>query len=228
MSKNGQTIFTPVKDDEKAQIFADLLKYPCEMKLKELEPRSDVISVIPRSITGTRILCSLIGKPTFSSDHFGVVVQFDLGDHKYITQIEADAKPDSAYLYFTKPIYRVQRREDFRLRLPPSYRGSFKFTHEGNPINCRIVDLSAGGCRIQVPLHVILKRESTIHGIFQTENRDDMEIEAQVRHISKPVDKEKFALTGLQFLNQTTLVKNRMAALVMDLYREFFTGSSRF
>ena len=226
-TKMGQTIFTALKDDEKAQVFADFLKFPCEMKIKELEPRSDVFTVIPRSVTGTRILCSLVGKPEFSSDHFGVVVQFDLGEHKYVTQVNADIKPDVVYLYFSNAIYRVQRREDFRLRLPPSYKGNFRFTHEGKQVNCRIVDLSAGGCRIEVPLLIVLRKESSIFGIFQTEDRTDMEIEAQIRHISKAVGKEKVNLVGVQFLNQSTIVKNRMAALVMDLYREFFTGANR-
>lgn len=222
-----QGIFTLVSDPkDKAKVLEDLVRYSADIKVKALEPKSDVFLVNARTITGNDLLCKVMGPGFLEPGFQQVIAQFHLAEQKYISQVKAKLNEGFLTLNFSAPIYRVQRREDFRLRLPLSFKGRMIFLNDDSPVNCRLIDMSAGGCRVEAPISMSLKVNEVVRGRLSTTDRDDITVEMSVRHLASHADNDTLQLVGLQFVNQSEIVRNRMAALVMDLYREFFTKRS--
>jgi c-di-GMP-binding flagellar brake protein YcgR len=223
--ESGQNIFTPVADPkEKKKVLTDLVRYSTEVILKGIEPKADVFMVTPQSLIGDdSLLCRILGTPMISAKELEVIVQFTLTEQKYLSQAKSQIADDGIQLSFSGPLYRVQRRQDFRLRLPASFQGTFSLVHDGRQFTLKLADISAGGCRVEAPPAFAPQQGANYKAILATAKRNDLHVEGTVRHIAEHPDKEGYQLIGFQFINQSQIVKNRMAALVMDLYREFFT-----
>jgi len=217
-------IFTAIKDPlEKNKILLDMIQHSSVMKIKALEPRADIFLAAPVSLIGGWLTCKLIGPLQVAQIQAEIILQFHLSGQKYISQVRTRIEYGNLELNFEGDLYRVQRREDFRLRLPHSYQGLMEFKMNGLNIRCKLVDISAGGCRLEIPLKHAVKSGETYPGLVKTADRDDLTVEMNVRHIVPHPEILDMTLVGIQFTNQTEIVKNRMAALVMDLYKDFFT-----
>ena len=222
--KTGQNIFLLVNDaQDKNKVLSDLVRYSAEVKVKTLDPRAPIGVVSPRDINGQKVLCKVMGSLSFASQAQELITQFHLAEQKYICQLNSVLRQDILELDFSSALYKVQRREDFRLRLPAGYQGRLTIQINGRKIKCKLVDISAGGCRIEIPPDLKWEVGNTFKGVLSTLMRDDLDVELTVRHVGKAGAKDTIRSVGAQFTNQTEIVKNRMAALVMDLYREFFT-----
>lgn len=228
MVKKSEDVFLEVKDEaDKFKVIEDIVRYSTEIKVKGLAPMGNVFLVSPRSITGHEVLCKVVGSAFIDPNDKNVIVQFDHYEHKFIAQVKFRQAADFLYLDFNTKLYRVQRREDFRLRLPRSFQGKLTINLDGNKYPCSLIDISAGGCRIEARKRdFTVKIDQQFPAIFSAAGRDQLPVEINVRHVGPHPDKDDFNSLGLQFVNQTEIVKNRMAALVMDLYREFFTKRS--
>lgn len=223
----SQDIFAPITAaGEKGRILDELFKYGAQIKVKMLDPRSDVFSVTPTAVAGLKVMCKMKGAPPKigKADH-SVIVQFAVSEQKYISQANFEVVGGLVQLEFRETLYKVQRRADFRLRFPSSYRAKLKVSGHKKNHEFRILDLSAGGCRIELPETFLGKPDQRMNGVLVVAKREDLEVELEIRYVEKAT-KDHPAMAGLQFVNQTQIIKNRMAALVMDLYREFFTKRS--
>ncbi|MFN7728494.1 MAG: PilZ domain-containing protein [Bdellovibrio sp.] len=228
MSKKSEDVFVELKDPvEKYKVIEDLVRESAEIKVKGLSPMGFVFLVSPQSLTGHEVVCKVVGTALLDQFDDSLIVQFDHYEYKYIAQVKHHKANDFLVLNFDTALFRVQRREDFRLRLPRSFQGRLILHVDGRKVSCSMIDVSAGGCRAEVKKKVLeLKVDQTISGALSTSGRDDLMIEVNVRHVVAHPDKDDHHSVGLKFINQTEIVKNRMAALVMDLYREFFTKRS--
>ena len=220
----GQDIFTPINDPvEKEKVVQDMVSHGSAIKIKALEPQADVFQATPIEVKGNWVSCTVVGQSSLVIFEEEIIVQFRLSNEKYITQAKTRIKNNFLEISFAGPIFRVQQREDFRLRLPSSYQGRFTFEHNGERLACRLSDLSAGGCRIEIDVNMKLREGEIYKAVLSTLKRDDLKIEFILRHIAPHPESGELVLAGMQFVNQSEIVKNRMAALVMDLYRDFFT-----
>jgi c-di-GMP-binding flagellar brake protein YcgR len=125
-------------------------------------------------------------------------------------------------------LYHLQRREDYRIHIPSSYKALL----EVNSINSQIrklsipiMDLSGGGCRIQVEPKVLsLKAQDQIKGHIFLPDRQPIQIVGTVRHIRIEKNSKGQPICGIQFIGMSDITKNKIIAVVMDLYRELFVG----
>lgn len=156
-----------------------------------------------------------------------VTVSITLSMDRYFMTGHLSKNPNGTYrLEIAPQVFKLQRRQHFRLRIPMSYDAYFALTSlngESSLLKARIEDLSEGGCRLYLPHgRPELKSDDLIKGHFQMGNRASIPVTGVVRHIkynSRPTESQ---LIGVQFQEMTPALENRLFSLVMELHREFF------
>ncbi len=224
MALKSEDIFIEIKDpNEKVKILEDLVRHQPDLKIKGLAPMATVFSVTPESLDGNSLRCKVAQKAFLNTKETDLILQFNLHEHKYISQAKFVLSGTTLTVNISSSLYRVQRREDFRLRLPRSFQGNLLMEIAGKPLKATLIDISAGGCRVEVIPPANLNIADSIKATLRISQRDDLPVHVEIRYIGEDSDKSPLRTLGLQFVNQNEIFKNRMAALVMDLYREFFT-----
>lgn len=217
-------IFTQIRDaDEKLTLLGDLVKSGKELILKGLDPSCEIFRALPKQVSKTKLLCQL-SSPMNETQHKGAIVQFNAGEEKYLSQVGLEIDKSSITLDFSSLIYRVQRRSDFRLKIPASFQGQIVIRDNTKQIISKLLDLSAGGCRVETDLNFTTGPGKTYKGLLKTAGRKDIPLTLEVRHEQDIHSAPPHLTIGFQFINHDEVSKNRMAALVMDLYREFFSS----
>lgn len=218
-------IFQLISDpSEKMKILYDLINARQGLIVKGSE-NDDAIHVLePRLIQGSELMCKVSHPENFKFKQGQLIVQFTVNTQKYIAQVPAKKAGEFLALSMEKKLFRVQRREFFRLRLPQTFRGVVQIPELfGSPFNqsFHLVDLSGGGCRVDLPpLDIDIKSGTVFKGILKLPNRPDFAVICTVRYQNQLPDG---GWLGLEFFHQSEPEKNRMAATVMDLYRELFS-----
>lgn len=220
-------IFQLVSDpSEKMKIIYDVIKGQQEVIVRVAEQKDDIVHVLaPRLVQGSSLLCV----PTDDNFNFKsgeLILQFQTNAQKYISNVPFHRDGEFVSLSMEKKLFRVQRREFFRLRLPAGFRGTIQIPELfGAPFNqsFHVVDLSGGGCKVELPpLDLDMKPGTTFKGILRLPGRPDFPVICTVKHQSKQPHRPDGRWLGLEFFYQSEPEKNRMAATVMDLYRELF------
>lgn len=232
MSRNTDyspaNIFQLVSDpSEKMKIFYDLIKTNQEVVVKPVNLETDVYSVKPHLIQGSELHCSSQSMDQFHQAGTELIAQFQVNGQKFISQVHFKVVENSLILLMEKKLFRVQRREFFRLRLPHGFRGTL-FVPElfGAPFkqSFHLIDLSGGGCKIEMPpLDLKLKAGTVFKGVIKLPERAEMPVVCTVRHEVKLNGRPDARWLGIEFFHQSEPERNRLAATVMDLYRELFS-----
>lgn len=220
-------IFQLVTDpSEKMKIIYDVIKGNQEIIVRVAEQKDDVVYALePRMIQGSALLAVPKDK-SFDFKKGELIMQFQTNAQKYISNVSFHRDGEFVSLSMEKKLFRVQRREFFRLRLPAGFRGTIQIPELfGAPFkqSFAVVDLSGGGCKVELPpLDLDFKPGTTFKGVLKLPGRPDFPVICTVKHQSKQPSRPDGRWLGLEFFYQTEVEKNRMAATVMDLYRELF------
>jgi hypothetical protein len=125
-------------------------------------------------------------------------------------------------------VFKLQRRKTFRVQLPASFPIYFRVrTHEGKSfdLDLKIADLSVGGMRIYSPeFELPFKENSVLVGTLYPPSSRGIDITATVKHIqSSIIDHRLLPQYGVEFLNPTQTLKNRMTSLTLDFQHKIVT-----
>jgi hypothetical protein len=225
--KQGQTFFSLVgNSNEKEKLFRDLCSSPCEVIAKAHESSSDVTLLKAEVYTGVEVSFRLLD-PAFKFKETGeLILQITLGGEKYLCSSPFHFRGNRIYIKTTGPLYHLQRRDDFRLKIPDSFKAHLNVaTINNNDVtqSLKIFDLSGGGCRVSYSTKTgPLKTGDIVTGEILIAGRPSIQISAEVRHAIED-ETQKTQSLGLSFTNISTVMKNRLSGLVMDLYRQFFS-----
>lgn len=229
MSKEkDKEIFSSVPEDERTALFRDLEKLKSEMMCK-LKNNDDLVYVEASRYDGhDRLICSLkAGSPPPQKLPQPVVVAFSLNAERYF--FTTDLKEHSGGFYLldvSGTIFQLQRRENFRVRIPESYGTLVGIgTVNGEPFNLRgnVVDLSAGGCRITIKNQTpALKAGDKITGELLVGRKPEFPFDGIVRHV-KMETKPLGQTLGFEFAAASRALENRIFSITMELHREFFS-----
>jgi hypothetical protein len=227
MSIPSADVFTKISDaKEKFRIFDDFNKVRGEVQAKLPDPSSDLF--ILRTVDlDKRWTCHLVGPSVEVPNSGKLTLSFFLGGEKYFMNFSYQRNQNIFSFDYSEPIYHLQRREDYRLKIPASYRALLEnsaVNGKAMKFSALIADLSAGGCRVSLDLSLYaLKVHDEVRGHIFLPDRSPIEFIALLKHQRPDPAQKGLTICGLQFINQSSKQKNRIAALVMDLYREFFT-----
>lgn len=224
---SNKDIFTKVTDPKiREKIFYDLAG-----------SKSEIVGKVHGTSSETHLLQALVFSPPelecrISSSQKTIpqsgefILQMTLGDDKYLCSTPYQMRDGHAFLRMEVDIFHLQRREDFRLRLPIGFKAYLemkKCNGQSTTGRFQLVDLSGGGCRFFTTNKTeVLNINDVIEGEIILPARDPLKVKGVIRH-QKDDEKTKSQTAGLQFADLTEPVKNRIVALVMDLYRELFS-----
>lgn len=220
------TFFQLIADPtEKMKLLYDLADGQRHVLCKALEAGSTPFIAEAVTVIGSYLMARPDKLPSIAEDS-DLIVQFQLGNQKYIAQVPAEKRHDMLALQMSRKLFRVQRREFYRLKLPPTFRGVLQIEElDGVPFrqSFHLVDLSGGGCKIELPMiDVDFKSGVPFQGTLKIPKREDYSVKCIVRHQNRIAHQPEVRWIGVQFLDMRAADINRMAALVMDLHREFF------
>lgn len=225
----AQDIFTRINDaSEKARLMMDLASARGEIIAKRPDPSADVFILMAISYTHGKVNCKVTGASSPLPPSGDLILTFFIGGEKYFFQTEYLSLGDQLSLSTAQPLFHLQRREDYRIKIPSGYKALFEIVSINGQTQKRsipMMDLSGGGCRIQIDLKVLpLKTHDELKGHLFLPDRKPISVVGSVRHLRGDSHGKGPVVCGIQFIGLTEPLKNRIVAVVMDLYRELFAG----
>lgn len=232
MSEPLKDIFTKVPPNERPKLFRDLEQFKVELICK-LPGQEDIIRVNAHAYDSANILVCLLqpGSEFPANLPQSAVVSFVLGEDRFFLTTGLSHSKDNAYaLSLAVDIFKLQRRQSYRLRIPESYVAKTQLTTvRGQKANIagQLQDLSTGGLRLISKAETDIKTGDAVEGIFTLGARPAFGFQALVRHVKLEgkVPKQTTAL-GLEFTGLTPALEGRLFAFTMELHREFFSRRS--
>jgi len=230
MSDEKMNIFVKIKNQEDVEKITRSLstqKYQISAKLPTSSEH--IVFLEAQSLIRNELGCKIkFIPPGLNLPEIGsLVIQAQMGEDIILAQPQYSIRGESIFLRVDCDFFQLQRREDFRLRIPTSFHSQMRITSKnGNPLNYSgsVVDISSGGCRIESHRRnfpVIMNDK--ISGEISFSNRPNLEVSGVVRHIAPLPDNLETDLVGIQFQDLSAQSKNRIFALMMDIHRELFS-----
>jgi hypothetical protein len=229
MSDSSESIFVKINSAEKKRsILEGILEDKKELLVKSMQNSDNVYILQAVSLVRNQLSCRA-EKPFPASEKLdSVIVQFSVGEDKFLCTAKSQIPaPDSITIDLSGDIFQLHRREDFRMRLPVSYKAQFHLKKKNSKdvkAVLSILDLSAGGCRVRAPLHNLdLKMGDVLEGGMQLSRREQIPLSTTVKHLVPDPEDENLVMAGIQFKDVGAIAKNRLQALVLDVYKELFS-----
>jgi hypothetical protein len=226
---NPQEIFTRINDpDEKTKIFQSLVAAHGEVVAKLPEPLAEVFVAQAQDMLRKKLILKLLKTTVKDLESGPLILTFYADNEKYFFQSDYSIVHGDIYLSIETPLFHLQRREDYRIRIPTSYKAKIEINEINklqNKMAFTLLDLSGGGCKITWNSQkVSLSVGDKVSGQLVLPDRNPIVFSANLQHSQvSPLDKSNL-IGGLQFEGLTETVKNRIVAVVLDLYRAFFSG----
>jgi c-di-GMP-binding flagellar brake protein YcgR len=224
-------IFTKISDvSEKNRLFRDLAAARGEIHAKRPEPSADVLILMGFDFGDQTLSCKITGATHPLHSDGDLVLTFFIGGEKYFFMGHYRVVGENILLKTTEPLFHLQRRNDYRIRIPASYKTLFEVVAiNGNTkkMSIPVTDLSGGGCRLVINTQTLkLNVGDELRGHLFLPDREPIQLTGSIRHKKEEVHSKNNIAYGIQFVGLSEMVKNRIIAVVMDLYRELFIGRS--
>lgn len=223
-------VFNKISDpSEKTTLLLDLAKSRGEIIAKKSDSSSDIYTMLATGFQDKSLSCKLVGASSPLAEKNGsMIVTYFIGGEKYFQVCPFKRVGEEIFLGDDNPIYHLQRRQDYRIRLAASYRILLEIVSVNGSTNKKtipLIDLSGGGCRIQVnPEQVAFKVGDELMGHLFLPDRSPISVSCSVRHSRVDPQFSGKVTYGVQFIGMSKITKNNIIALVLDLYRQFFSG----
>ncbi|MCE2997949.1 MAG: PilZ domain-containing protein [Flammeovirgaceae bacterium] len=226
-----KSIFNKLNASEVEQLLKDLESSRTEIHCKG--KADDVYKLRVSQLKSTSIDCLLLNdsaQPELTIEQ--VIVSFFIGAERYFFTSELAVGKEKYSVKNPTEIFHLQRRQNYRFRLPASYPAYFKIQkHNGRSIQlvAKIIDISAGGCKISLvnteknPLPKFLVND-LFEGTLEIKSKANLTVTTQTRYSGEDkLDKNTFVL-GLQFAFLSPIMESKLYALSLELYRETALG----
>jgi c-di-GMP-binding flagellar brake protein YcgR len=156
------------------------------------------------------------------------IVNFKINSDQYFFQSAISFSKNGLLLETIVELFQLQRRSSYRLTLPDQL-GAFAniIQQNGNPyfLDAKILDYSTGGLRLQTASGMEqLKLDDQLTLAIHLGNRIPFQLEAKIKFSSK---KNESMIYGIEFINKTSLIENKLVALQLDMQSEIFRKWTR-
>ncbi|HEX7673095.1 MAG TPA: PilZ domain-containing protein [Bdellovibrio sp.] len=227
----GQSTFKPVPISERKEIFKEIAKDKLQLIVRGAAPEACHVEAV--SIDDEDILfCHRTddaGGLTTDSD---AVLNFDHGNERYFMKAYLRSSKDGVFINTNFELFQLQRRANVRVVIPETFDALFSLHGHGGKKyfkDCKVVDVSAGGVRIEFQgAKPDLKENDIVEGTLRLGTRRPMKFDLQVRFVNKRVENGDTVYTaGTMFMNIDKTMETRLLSLITDLQRELFLKSAK-
>ncbi|WP_413560508.1 PilZ domain-containing protein [Bdellovibrio sp. HCB209] len=222
MQLGQQNIFKKVPVSEKKFLFRELAHDKIQVAVKgDDDSFFNLIAV--QTDKDEVLLCHHTSNSKLFEKPQSVVVNFLFKSERYFFRTDITFSTGWAHIRIDGDLFQLQRRANARIELPTKYDGVFNLMQHGSQkffIDCKILDVSAGGLRIAMATDIpALKTDDIIRGTMRLGVRRPIEFELEVRFSD---NKNGIQVAGLQFRNVDNRMESRLLSLMVDLQREIF------
>lgn len=210
-------MFDKVSDsNETFKIWSDVSQMRLELYAKVGTVENIVLR--PLHIMGSRLVCSPENPiPLSPSARYELVAQFTAGSDKYFFQGYCHFENENVSIEINAPLYRLQRRQAYRVRIPPQY-AAHLVAKEKIPL----YDLSSGGCCLHYPkAQTPFKTGDLVQATLHLGQRDELLIQGVVRHIRLDPNSPTKSLVGIQFEAVSPALETQLVNVMMELSRYY-------
>lgn len=227
MSENRQTFFTQVGTRaERERVYTIVVER--QLEVLAVTDEKDQVRLLPRYLTGA----TLVFAPKGAGDHCPqgqVTLAFDLGAEKYFMKaILKEGRGTDIHLDLTTDLFKLQRRNAFRLSIPTGFQAKILLTRRGTVAvkeDYDIGDLSGGGFAFDLtsanPKFQVGER---VIGRLLVGNDLKTDFQGTVKHCRMIGSRGSgLCRVGVEFDDLTPAVHNEIINLVMGLHRNLFS-----
>lgn len=228
MSGSGQTFFEKVahrKDRER--VWNTLIESRCEILV--VDQKKQKIVAIPHSLSGANLVLTA-AQPERLPLSNPCILNFSIGPEKYFMRADLNHRLGSALtLDIHQDLFKLQRRDTFRLVFPPGFRAQISLTQKNDAdakLNCNLADLSGGGFAFEFNSSpdLTFKAGDVITARLQIGAEFDELVAGVVRHCRMVGSRGSgLCRVGVEFQNLKLSKQEEIIRLVMDLHRELFS-----
>ncbi len=222
-------IFTLIDNpEEKAQLFQDLANARGELLCKGNEETLVKIRAESYSAKPQYLYCASESTNKLANGE-QFLGYFFLGGEKYYFEGTIIAFQSKYSMALPASIYRLQRRQNYRAKVPNSYVAMYNIVSVNGAkenIHGKIADISSQGCRVIYSMeNPLMKIGDNVTGQMTMGARSPFEIQGIVRHIKVDEGNNVIQTFGIEFTKMPTITESKLFSITMELYKEFFKRS---
>lgn len=227
---SGETIFQKIQNDtERNQILSDLAGRRGEIVGKS-KNSSVTIQLRALTFTNSTLTCHPLNSSGPNLKDTELLLQFQVGPEKYITECNCKWSENEVILTLAHPLYRIQRRQDFRLRLPVGFSGRLEVApppgKRAKTHTLELLDISAGGVRVlertNSEFTEKLKSGSELDASLFCPGIGRYPVQLEVVRIQTDSLNSSHRQIAFRFYHKSKQAKSDLLGLVMEIYREVF------
>ena len=152
-----------------------------------------------------------------------VVVNFSLEEERYFFLTVVGFESKIPFLKIDVDLFQLQRRQNMRFDIPDEYKAFaniIEFVERTVFIESRILDISAGGCRVAIEkLDPLFKMEDKLMIVLHLGHRRPLTFQVDVRFARVDGDRQ---ILGLQYLGRDSIMENKLLSMMTDFQRELY------
>lgn len=229
-AQDPKDIFTKISDlDDRVRLARDMVRLKGELICKS-QSSEDTFRLEASRIEGTaRVVCvHKSGTSMPSPVPVAVIVSFSVGSDRYFLMTSLSNIGGGYFeVDFSKDIFHLQRRQSYRIRFPDNHKSTYeigRLNSQPRTMTGGIWDISTGGVRLLFPHdRPLLTVDDVVEGVLNLGQRQPLSFKGQVRHVKFERDDILRQIVGVEFLEMTTVMENRLFAITMELHRELLT-----
>ena len=219
-------IFTLInREDQRIQLWKDLAQAHGEILAKGKEDAVCKLKVTLHNLKNNSLVCRPSSKDKLK-DSENYLGYFFLGGEKYYFQSAAEIKDDNVIVPLPSEIYHLQRRQNYRVRIPQGYKGFYNIiavNDQAQHIKGQLVDISSQGCRVVYHLkNPLMKISDKVVGSLLIGDRAPIEIQGLVRHIKVNDGNKVIQTFGIEFSPLEPILESKLFAISMEIHKELF------
>lgn len=218
------------KEEEKIKLFMDLAHIRGELLCKGNDENLVQLRVTNYNNKAHFVECDRESANATLKHNEEFVGYFFLGGEKYYFQGVAQVHSGKYSLPLPKELYHLQRRQNYRVKVPTSYQSYFNIVSvNGAPqtIVGQVADLSSQGCRVVYRMdNPMMKVGDKVVGHLVIGKRPPMELQGEVRHIKVDEGNKVIQTFGIKFTPLQSIMENKLFAITLEIHKELFKRPS--
>lgn len=158
-----------------------------------------------------------------------LIIQFDHRGERYFSKVELAFDDWKLYFIFVSPIYRLQRRQHRRFKIPKKIKTQAFLMRANDQLRneqCELIDISEGGCSLRLSYEAleIPHQAVTLIDLRLAKFESFMQIGTVRYKKAEKVNGRSLVRMGIQFQNQARTeqkIKNIINFLSLDLFENW-------
>lgn len=175
-------------------------------------------------VVGSRVYLTVLEetRPARVGEEIRLVFSLTTGQYAIVATVESSGAASAVFDFAKSELLRLQRRDSFRIVLPPNIPLEFYLNSKIKPeYAIRVADVSLSGAALRMTPDQISQYwvGSSIKGSLVIHGRDPIELEGVIRH-HFPKERGPTQKVGVQFTDLSIDQQREMLSLTLQLHRE--------